>query len=298
MRRDAKPYDATTKYLLEADPAGWLEYVGLGRPASTSIIDADLATVTSAADKVIRANDPLPWLGHLELQSSRDPLLPDRLLQYNVLLRSRHSLPVQSAVVMLRPEADHPGLTGINQHHHVSGDCYLEFHYHVVRVWQVPVESMLTGGIGTLPLAPLAAVSPDELPQVIRRMERRLSAEITPADAASLWSATYILMGLRYPSEVTNQLLRGVRAMKESVTYQAILEEGREEGREEGALAGRIAEARRMLIILGSKRFGAPSDEILASLERVSRIEEMEQLAALILDVESWADLLASELNG
>ena len=81
MRRDAKPYDATTKYLLETDPGGWLEYVGLGRPAATSIIDADLATVTSAADKVIRAEGPNPWLGHLELQSSRDATLPDRLLQ-------------------------------------------------------------------------------------------------------------------------------------------------------------------------------------------------------------------------
>jgi len=60
MRRDAKPYDATTKFLLETDPAGWLEYVGLGRPAVTSIIDADLATVTSSADKVIRRRQSDP----------------------------------------------------------------------------------------------------------------------------------------------------------------------------------------------------------------------------------------------
>jgi len=41
-----------------------------------------------------------------------------------------------------------------------------------------------------------------------------------------LWTATYVLMGLKYPSAFTEQLLRGVRQMKESVTYQAILAEG------------------------------------------------------------------------
>lgn len=208
MRRDTKPYDATTKYLLETGPAGWLEYVGLGRPSAISIVDADLATVTSAADKVIRVDSPASWLAHLELQSSRDLFLPDRLLQYNVLLNSRHGLPVQSVVILLRPEAEHAELTGINRHYQVHGDCYLEFRYHVVRVWQVPVEEVLAGGIGTLPPAPLAAVTPEQLPQVIRRMEQRLSTEVAPADAATLWTATYILMGLRYPSAVTDQLLQ------------------------------------------------------------------------------------------
>lgn len=294
MRRDSKPFDVTTKYLLEADPAGWLEYVGLGRPAATSIIDADLATVTSAADKVIRVEGPTPWLGHLELQSSRDLGLPDRLLQYNVLLWNRHGLPVQSVVVLLRREADHPEFTGIHRHHHVSGECYLEFRYHVVRVWEIPVERVLTGGIGTLPLAPLAAVTPEQLPGVIRRMAQRLSMEIAPADAATLWSATYILMGLRYPAAVTDQLLQGVRAMRESTTYQAILQEGREEGTRQG----RIAEARRILILQGSKRFGAPSAETLAFLERVNHLEAIEQLLALLLDVESWAELLTAEYKG
>jgi len=207
-------------------------------------------------------------------------------------------MPVQSVAILLRPEAEHADLTGTHRRYHVSGECYLEFRCHVVRVWQIPVESVLTGGIGTLPLAPLAAVTPEQLPQVIRRMEQRLSTETTPADAATLWSATYILMGLRYPSEVTNQLLKGVRAMRESVTYQAIIEEGREEGREEGELQGRVTEARRLLVILGGKRFGTPSDETLALLDQMTRLEELEQLLSLILNVESWTELLAAERNG
>lgn len=39
-----KPFDVTTKQLVETDPAAWLEYVGLP-PAQVQIIDADLSTL-------------------------------------------------------------------------------------------------------------------------------------------------------------------------------------------------------------------------------------------------------------
>src|SRR5437870_6351451 len=102
-----QPFDATTKDLVEMHPEDWLEYLGLPR-AAVELIDADVSTVTAAADKVLRVLEPKPWLAHLELQSSRDRELPDRKLQYNVLLDRRHQLPVQSIVVLLRPEADGP----------------------------------------------------------------------------------------------------------------------------------------------------------------------------------------------
>jgi hypothetical protein len=38
-------------------------------------------------------------------------------------------------------------------------------------------------------------------------------------------------MGLRYPTELITRLLEGVQTMKESTTYQAILQEGRIEGK-------------------------------------------------------------------
>src|SRR5207244_1176241 len=69
-------------------------------------------------------------------------------------------------------------------------------------------------------------------------MERRLDAEAPPADARELRTATYILMGLRYPRDMVRQLLKGVRSMKESDTYQAILEEGFEKGIEKGRAEG------------------------------------------------------------
>jgi hypothetical protein len=69
--------------------------------------------------------------------------------------------------------------------------------------------------------------------------------------------------------------------MRESVTYQAILQEGREE------------EARAILRRLGTKRFGPPSETARAVLEGISGIERLERLSERLLDVESWEELLA-----
>lgn len=81
--------------------------------------------------------------------------------------------------------------------------------------------------------------------------------------------------------------------MRESVTYQASLVEGYEEGWEEG----RMIEARRVLFILGCRRYGPLPGDTLAALDRLTRIEQLEQLVMRLLDAESWAELLAAELE-
>jgi predicted transposase YdaD len=282
-----QPFDATTKELIENQPADWLVYLGFSRVA-VEVINADLSTVTAAADKVLRVREPTPWLVHLELQASRDVELPDRHLQYNVLLKRRHRLPVRSVIVLLRPEADGPELTGVLEHHLPDGEEYLRFRYRVVRVWERPVEAVLAGGLGTLPLAPLSQVSEDALPGVVRQMEQRLNREAAPGEVGQFWTATFVLMGLRYPPHRVAQLLQGVRGMKESATYQMILREGREEGREEG----RVEEARAILLRQGTKRFGPPSEQARTALEATRSIERLELLTERLLDVESWEELL------
>src|SRR5947209_6555158 len=110
------------------------------------------------------------------------------------------------------------------------GGSEVVFHYQVVRLWQQPVERFLSGGAGLLPLAPLCAAVWEALPGVIRQMEARIAADVPPPGRAMLWTSTYILLGLRFRPEAAAELLRGVRDMKESSTYQAILDEGRSEG--------------------------------------------------------------------
>ena len=58
----AKPYDASTKYLIETYPEAWLSYVGILAAGHVEVIDADLSTVTAEADKVLRLTEPARWL--------------------------------------------------------------------------------------------------------------------------------------------------------------------------------------------------------------------------------------------
>jgi hypothetical protein len=234
------------------------------------------------------------------------------VLHYNVLLGVRHRVPVRSLVILLRPEADGRDLTGTVHWRWPSGQTYLTFEYVPFRLWQLPPEAVLGGGLGTLPLVPLTKVSRPELQGLIQQMVQRIHREADRPAASSLWTATDILMGLESDKEFTQHLLRGVRAMKESVTYQAILEEGREEGREEGLerglekgvkkgvkigvkkgrVEGRSDEAQRILLRLGTTLFGKPSPKVRRALRQVTDLDVLEALLLRVVEVRSWTELL------
>lgn len=153
-----------------------------------------------------------------------------------------------------------------------------------MRVWQLPVESLLTGGFGTLPLAPISAVTKEQLPGVVARMKERLTAPDAPAAAKDLWTAVYVLMGLRYEQPLIHHLLRGVIAMEESVTYQEIVQEG--------VVKGKVQEARQNLLLVGTRRFKAPPAEATAAVEAVTDLVKLEALISRAFDVTSWEELL------
>ena len=73
--------------------------------------------------------------------------------------------------------------------------------------------------------------------------------------------------------------------MKESVTYQKILRDGRARDCAE--------EAKRILKRLGSKRFGKPEPRIEAEIDAIADLEKLEQLTDRVLEVTAWEELLA-----
>ena len=74
-------------------------------------------------------------------------------------------------------------------------------------------------------------------------------------------------------------LLKEVMDMLASVTYQAILN------------AGKSEEALKMLLLIGTQRFGAPSDREHARLTALS-VERLEALSLEALTATSWSGLL------
>lgn len=284
----AKPYDPTLKTLVEIEPESWPVLFGYPK-APTEVIDADIATVSGAADKVLRVSGDPAYLLHLEFVSGHDSAtLPSTLLMRNGLLGHRQQLRVRSGAVLLRPESDSPQLTGMYERRFPGEEPYLTFRYAVVRVWQLAPEPLLRGGLALLPLAPISAVTEAELPGIIKQMERRLSNRRGRKQAPVVWGAAYILLGLRHSPDLAAQLFRGVMSMKESSTYQAILQEGREEGRSEGA----VAEAKKLLRAFGGRRLGEPDSQTVAAIERIEELALLEDLCNRLDSVRSWQELL------
>jgi hypothetical protein len=239
---------------------------------------------------VLHVQGATPYLLHLEFVSSHDAAtLPVALNKRNVLLEDRHGLPVRTAVVLLRPEADSPVLTGRRERGFPEEEPYNVFGYRVIRVWQLPPARLLTGGLGTLPLATISAVTEAELPGIIEEMGRRLKQRDARRVAPELWSAAEILLGLRHSQATVEMLLRGVRSMKESSTYQAIMEEGRQEGRIEGATEA----LRNVLLDLGSKLLGEPGPRARKVVAQITDLDRLKALVGRLNSVESWHTLLA-----
>lgn len=116
------------------------------------------------------------------------------------------------------------------------------------------VETVLSAGPSVLPLAPISDVQRDRLPTVIERMKERFATLIDSSTIGELWTTTKVLMGLRYDEIFTEQLLQGVRSMKESATYQAIVKEGLQKGRQQG----KVQEALQILLRIGADQFNSP----------------------------------------
>jgi predicted transposase YdaD len=292
-----KHLDVSTKELIWEGPAAWVERFGIGPPGPVSVIDSEISTMTASADKVLKVDGPIPYLLNLEPQSYHDIKLPRTLWYRQVALDYKHELPVLTVLILLRKEANSPGLTGSYERHLPDGSLANRYNYRVVRLWQEDPDLYLTGGVNLVPLAPLTNVSEADLPALVRRMDERISPEPEPR-ADWLWLAAYVLMGWRYDVKQAAQWLKGVWNMDKSPSYQAILREGRDEGwiegRNEGLIEGRVAEAQRLLLMLGGNRFGEPDEATRGALEAIHDVDRLERMTVRVYhqDIADWEGLL------
>jgi hypothetical protein len=279
-------FDATLKDLGRHDPPGFLARFDRPADGPVALLNVDLSTVTAAADLFFGIGQPLREVVHLDVQSGPSPTLDRRVRMYNALGHAQLGVPIHSIVVLLHPRADHPNITGAVRYASRPERGHTDFAYEVVRLWQQPVEAFLTGPLATVPLAPLCQLSQhlseeEALRLVVERVLERLQQEAPPERVRQLLTAAYILTGLRTNPEVARGLFQGVRAMRESSTYQAILDEGRIEGKQT------------TLLRQGCKRFGEPDEATRQRLLAVTSVERLDALSERLLDVGSWQELLA-----
>jgi predicted transposase YdaD len=171
---------------------------------------------------------------------------------------------------------------------------HIQFRYQAIRVWQLPPEQLLTGGTSLLALAPISDVTQAALPGIIKQMDQRLRHPRERKHASTVWAAAYFLSGLRYSPQLAASLFQRVVSMKESSTYQAILEEGRNEGRVEGQSEGALAEAKKLLRRLGEKALGTPDVRTVKSIEKLNDVNRLEELCERASTARSLQELLGS----
>jgi hypothetical protein len=79
--------------------------------------------------------------------------------------------------------------------------------------------------------------------------------------------------------------------MKESSTYQAILEEGRAKGRAEGQ-AKVVAVMRGVVRVLGERLFGPPDAKTVAAIEALVDFAQFKSVRLRVPSAKNWQELL------
>jgi hypothetical protein len=284
----SKPYDATVKDLAAQEPAGFVACFDGPTDRSVTLLNVDLSTVTTAADVVFGIGDPLTEILHLDAQAGASATKHLDVLAYNVLLHRKYGIPVHSSVLLLREQAAHPNMTGSVQYAARPERGRMDFGFEVIRLWEIPAEQLLRSSLVTAPLAVLGKLPEtlgltDGLAAVVRQLAERLEREAAGTQADRLLTAAYILTGLRLkaPDEVRRLFQGASIAMRESVTYQAILEEGR------------VEELHRVILRQGRLRFGDADETVRHEIEAIRDIETLEELTDGLVTVSSWDELMA-----
>jgi hypothetical protein len=306
-----KRYDATMRDLFDPGPAAWLEFFGVPvpDPGLAQVIDSNVSTISAETDKLLRRVGPEPVIVHVEFLSGRDTGHPRKASWYDTIASQKHGEPVWSVLVLLRPAADGPELTGEYEREFPGRGRNHWFRYDVVRVWEVPPDRFLKAGLPLLPLAPISNVADEQLPVVLTEVAEQLRDEAGRELKATLWAATEILLGLYHSEERIKELTEeittmvlGIQGIEESSVYQGIFKKGLAEGEArgeaqgfaKGEAKGRAEGAREILIRQGRKRLGPPDEQVLARIAAISDLERLNLFLERIFDATSREEVLAS----
>lgn len=217
-------YDNICKLLAESFPTNFASWL-LGEPIPlTKLEPSELLSEPIRADSVIFLESAQMIL-HLEFQTQTDANIPLRMLDYCVRLHRKFPhRRIHQVVIYLRktksPLAYATEFRLPNTTHK----------FNVIRLWEEPT-SIFQKYLGLLPFAPLSNTADPE--ETLRQVADRIASISDKTLQSRISASTYITSGLVLSKEIINRLLRS-EMMKESVTYQAILEEGEAKGEARG----------------------------------------------------------------
>ncbi len=80
--------------------------------------------------------------------------------------------------------------------------------------------------------------------------------------------------------------------MKQSAQQQGLIDKGWCMGFAQGCASGFIQGGQHFVTLLGTTKFGPPSETVLYRLENISDSAELERLALALLTASTWTELL------
>jgi predicted transposase/invertase (TIGR01784 family) len=281
-------YDNVCKFLAEhysQDFAQWLLGIPIGL---TQLSPSELSISPIRADALILlTSDPI--ILHLEFQTQADADIPFRMIDYRLRVYRRYpEKAMRQVVIYLTP-------TQSERVYQTTFELPGTRHeFEVVRLWEVPVTELLRSP-GLLPLAILSRT--DDKTATLQQVAQQIEGLSNPVERNNVAAATFILSGLVLEKAVIQQILRE-ELVKESVTYQDILQKGVQQGlqagRQEGLQAGRQEGLQRELDLVIrqlQRRFG-PLEPIAEAQVRSLPIDQLESLGEALLDFTQPDDLV------
>ncbi|MBC7806837.1 MAG: hypothetical protein H7145_11880 [Akkermansiaceae bacterium] len=191
-KQGGKPFDVSLKNLIGDNPKDWLTLFDL--PPSTSIVEleSDVSGMSLAADRLYKIGTGRNAYGHhAELENGHKvKSLPNRLLEYSVFAEMKHKLLFRSVAVLSTKGTNSPAITGRLERRLPNGMLIHAFHYDVIRIYEIPAEELLEGGLSVVPLTPLGSLPDAELPRIVERVGKRFRSESADEeDLRRLWTA-------------------------------------------------------------------------------------------------------------
>ncbi len=255
-------FDSTCRRLAEQFPedfASWL----LGRRINSVVLaPTELSLEHIRADNIMLLEGETDLL-HIEWQTDPKEVLPMRLADYRLRIhRKSPNKTIHQVVIYLRKTDSER----VDQDYFEIAGMYAE--YRVIRIWEVPVAELMQYP-GLLPFAALGQT--DNPARALRAAVRAMGQLSDREQRHEILGAAYLLSGLVLNQAMIGKIIRRDN-MRESVTYQAVLEEGREEGREE----------ERRLMVLNLLRVGVAIAQIAQaagiSIEAVTQLQQENHL--------------------
>jgi len=271
-------YDNTCKYLAEKYPAAFARWLLSTETTDIQVLKTELSLEPIRADSLAFlqvANQIL----HLEFQTSpySEPPISFRMLDYWVRLKRLYwNADIVQVVIYLKSIDSELVFVDQFQNENTS------HRYRVIRMWEQDPAPLLANPV----LLPLATLAQTDSPRALLQQVAEGVAMIEESrERSQLSTCIQVLAGLKFNQNLIRQLFRG-EAMRESVIYQEILEEGKEQGIQQGVKEEALSLVSRLLI----RRLGNIAPEVQQQISQLSLVQ-LEQLAEELLDFSQSTDL-------